>query len=111
MNGRWSWLPLLLVFLLLPGCGESVDKKGEPSVLKLLVLPDRAREQLTASYAPLIQYLSRKLNRPCELIIPSSYEEAIALFHARTVQLANLGGIAFVKARAKDHAVPLVMRE
>ena len=77
----------------------------------MLVLPDRPREQVEATYAPLIQYLSRKLDRPCELVIPDSYERAVELFHRRDVQLANLGGVVFVRARAKDHAVALVMRD
>jgi phosphonate transport system substrate-binding protein len=77
----------------------------------MLVLPDRPREQVEASYAPLVQYLSRKLDLPCELVISDSYERAVELFHRREVQLANLGGVIFVRARAKDHAVALVMRD
>lgn len=77
----------------------------------MVVLPDRRREQIEATYAPLVRYLSRKLELPCELVIPESYERALELFHRREVQLANLGGVGFIRARAKDHAVPLVMRD
>ncbi len=105
-----SW-SLLLVLVVLPGCGPSAETAAKPAMLKILVLPDRPRAQMEASYAPLVQYLSRKLDLPCELVIPDSYERAVELFHRRDVQLANLGGVVFVRARAKDRAVPLVMRD
>lgn len=104
----WS---LLLVLAGLAGCGPSSERAGKPAMLKILALPDRPREQVEAAYAPLVQYLSRKLELPCELIIPDSYERAVDLFHRRDVQLANLGGVVFLRARAKDHAVALVMRD
>lgn len=104
----WS---LSLILVVLPGCGPSAEKADRPAVLKMLVLPDRPRREVEATYAPLVHYLSRKLDLPCELVIPDSYERAVELFHRREVQLANLGGVVFVRARAKDHALPLVMRD
>ena len=106
----WSLL-LALVLVVLAGCGPSAEKADRPAVLKILVLPDRPREQVEATYAPLVQYLSRKLDLPCELVIPDTYEHAVELFHRRDVQLANLGGLVFIRARAKDRAVALVMRD
>ena len=105
-----SW-SLVLVLVVLPGCGPSAETAAKPAMLKILVLPERPRAQMEASYAPLVQYLSRKLDLPCELVVPDSYERALEMFHRRDVQLANLGGIVFVRAHRKDRAIPLVMRD
>jgi phosphonate transport system substrate-binding protein len=102
---------LLLALMVLPGCGLSVEEIGQPAVLKMLVLPGRPHKQIEATYGPLAEYLSRKLGLPCELVIPESYERAVELFHRGDAQLANLGGVVFVGAHAKDRAVPLVMRD
>lgn len=104
----WS---LCLALLMLPGCGPSAEEAARPAVLKILVLPDRPREQVEATYAPLVKYLSRTLDLQCQLVVPDSYERALDLFHRQSVQLANLGGVVFVRARKRDHAVALVMRD
>src|SRR5215471_690128 len=111
MNQRVPACLLLLGLVFFIGCSPSDEKTAQAGVLKILVLPDRPRAQLEATYAPLLQYLSRKLNWPCELVIPNTYEDALERFHRRSAQLAYLGGATFLKARAKDRAVPLVLRD
>jgi phosphonate transport system substrate-binding protein len=100
-----------LVLVALAGCDPSPQEAARLTALKILVLPDRPNEQLEATYAPLVKYLARELDLRCELVIPESYERGLDLFHRGDVQLANLGGVAFVRVRAKDHAIPLVMRD
>lgn len=83
----------------------------EPTgILRIGVLPDQDPETLKKRFAPVLDYLSEKLQLTCELIVPESYPDLLALFHERKVDLAYFGGYSYVKARLQDRAIPLVMR-
>jgi phosphonate transport system substrate-binding protein len=79
--------------------------------LRIGVLPDQDRKVLEARYAPLVEYLSHNVGIPCELAIPSDYDELVDWFTSRKIQLAYFGGLTFVEAQARADAVPLVSRE
>lgn len=80
------------------------------STLRIGVLPDESPERLHQRYDPLLDYLSEQLELSCELIIPESYGELLALFTEGKVDLGYFGGYTYVKARQQSGAVPLVMR-
>ena len=81
-----------------------------PRILRIGVLPDRNPEVLERRFAPVLKYLSATLQLDCELVIPESYQDLLALFHDREIDLAYFGGYSYVKARQDDDAIPLVMR-
>lgn len=93
--------------------GEHQSKTGnfEPAeVLRIGVLPDQSPEVLKKRFASVLSYLVENLQLNCELIVPDSYSHLLELFHDQKVDLVYLGGYSYVKARQKDHAIPLVMR-
>jgi len=93
--------------------GERQSEIGEiesVEVLRIGVLPDQNPEVLRKRFASVLSYLGENLQLSCELIVPESYSDLLELFHDQTVDLVYLGGYSYVKARQKDHAIPLVMR-
>ncbi|MDH5681965.1 MAG: phosphate/phosphite/phosphonate ABC transporter substrate-binding protein [Spirochaetota bacterium] len=107
---------LLLVFLLsvclFSQCSPP-KKSGskELKVLKISLLPTDNADNMKRRYLPLINYLSKKLNIPHTVTIPGSYEEHLALFKDKKINLALFGGYTFVKASNDFNARPLVIRD
>ena len=102
-------LGLLAAFVCLLGCGR--PDHPLPSVLRFGVLPDQDVEALQRRYQPLLRWLSKETGRDCELLVPSSYDHLLDLFHTAAVDVARFGGHTFVRSRLRDGAVPLVMRD
>ena len=85
-------------------------KETPPSILRIGLLPDQAKEVLVKRYTPLLQHLSQELNLPYELAVPESYEALLELFHTKNIDLAYFGGYTFAQAHIIDRAIPVVMR-
>jgi phosphonate transport system substrate-binding protein len=103
---------LLVIFTGFVAC--SFDKEEEKTSLKTIkvgVLPDESKKNLSNRYNPLMEHLSRETGFKFELFIPESYEDLLTMFHDGQVDLAYFGGFTFVKAHLADEAVPLVMRD
>jgi len=82
-----------------------------PSRLRIEVLPDLSRDALEKRYLSLVQYLSAKLNMPCELVIPQSYEQFVEDIANGRAELGLFGGYTFMVASERTKLVPLVMRD
>lgn len=100
---------LLLIFL--SGCSGQDGGKNLPDTLRIGVLPDESPEMLQKRYQPLFDHLSAQLGINCELVIPASYAELLTMFGDKRIDIANFGGVTFLKAHKQYHAVPLVMRD
>ncbi len=90
-----------------------IDKEEEKTSLRTIkvgVLPDESKTELSNRYNPLMEHLSRETGLQFELLIPESYEELLNMFHDDKVDFAYFGGFTFIKAYLTDGAVPLVMR-
>jgi len=112
-----SKLSLLLVLLsvllstFVTGCSEPKSNRKMPSVLKIGILPDQGREALLKRYTPLFTYLSEKLDRPYEVVIPESYADLLALYGEKKIDIAYFGGYTFIQANEKFQAKAVVMRD
>lgn len=102
---------IMLFTIFLSACSESVSPHSSPAQLKIGVLPDEDKATLINRYTPLSEYLSKQLGVPSQLIIPANYEELLALFANKQVDLAYFGGFTFLQAHESYHAIPLVMRD
>lgn len=104
----------LLVFLLL-GFGacepQGKSQKQEISVLRIGVVPSESEQKLLARYQSLFVHLADETGVPYEFIPSGSYTDLLDHFHNGRIDLANFGGVTFVKAYKRDNAVPLVMRD
>ena len=104
-------LALALTATTLGGCSNDENVKlADIKVLRVGVVPDRDEARLRDRHKPLTDYLSRKTGIDCQLVIPESYKDLLALFLDQKIDLAYFGGYTFVKANRAAGAIPLVCR-
>ncbi len=100
-------LTLAGVFSLL---AAGAPKAAEP--LRVGMIPDAGATQVSVEEkAPLQKYLEQQLGRPVTLIIPTNYNATVEGLGNGSLDVAYLGGLTFVKARALYGVVPLVQRD
>jgi len=75
------------------------------------ILPDQHKDKILSVYQPLIDYLSGETGATFEIRVPDSYQELLAWFGRKEINLALFGGVTFVKAHQQFNAVPLVKRD
>jgi len=59
---------------------------------------------------PLVDYLTSRLGRNVKLVTPESYDEVIAGLASGDIDFACIGGVTYVRARARSRVIPLVQR-
>jgi len=80
--------------------------------LRIGMIPDAGATQVSVvEKAPLQAYLSRKLGRPVQLIIPTNYAATVEGIGNGSLDIAYFGGLTYVKAHVRYGAVPLVQRD
>ncbi|MBB5803200.1 phosphonate transport system substrate-binding protein [Saccharothrix ecbatanensis] len=97
----------------LTACGTTdtsteVNSQGMPGVLRVGIIPNMAPDKQSARYAPLKDYLATKLNTKIELFVATDYAGVVAALAAEKVDLAYLGGLTYVQAKAQVDVRPLV---
>src|SRR5262249_48836439 len=76
------------------------------------MIPDAGATQVSIQEkAPLRDYLATQMGREVNLIIPTSYNATVEALGNGSLDFAYLGGLTYVKARARYQVVPLVQRE
>jgi phosphonate transport system substrate-binding protein len=90
------------------------DRIGRPppgAVLKVAFAPLANREGMTADLQPFSEYLSEKLRRPVEIVIPESYEALSNDVINGNVHLAALPPFVYVKTTERDPRIkPLAVK-
>jgi phosphonate transport system substrate-binding protein len=100
----------LALFLMVAGAMPASAEEQQP--LRIGMIPDAGATQVSIEEkAPLRDYLSRTLARPVELIIPTNYNATVEGLGNASLDFAYLGGLTYIKARARYAVVPLVQRE
>ena len=104
---------ILLLAVVVSGCNDAPSGKTAviPDVLRVAPLPDHEPTQMRERYQPLMDYLARQTGIKTELVIADSYQHLLELFNAGDIDVANFGGVTFVKARKQVGAEPLIMRD
>jgi phosphonate transport system substrate-binding protein len=75
------------------------------------MIPDAGATQVSIDEkAPLRDYLTAKLGRPVELLIPTNYNATVEALGNGSLDFAYLGGLTYLKARKAYAVVPLVQR-
>ncbi|MGI9289323.1 MAG: phosphate/phosphite/phosphonate ABC transporter substrate-binding protein [Pseudomonadales bacterium] len=112
---RIFWITLLVVLCAVIAGIFTVQPtfhhETTPSILRVGILPDENEDALRERYDPLLEYLSAKIGVDTRLVLPSDYSDLVRLFRDREVELANFGGLTFVRAHVLYDAMPLVMRD
>lgn len=79
--------------------------------LRVGMIPDAGATQVSIDQkTPLKDYLSAKLGRPIELIIPTNYNATVEALGNGSLDFAYLGGLTYLKAQKAYGVVPLVQR-
>jgi phosphonate transport system substrate-binding protein len=83
-----------------------------PTPLRVTAIPDEAPTELARKFAPLGQYLERRLGVPVVWTPVTDYGAAVEALANGQVDLAWLGGFTYVQAsrRSQGHALALVQR-
>ena len=102
---------------LLKGLGAGLVLSSVPShawaaaTLRVGMIPDAGATQVSIDEkAPLREYLSTKIGRPVELVIPTNYNATVEALGNGSLDFAYLGGLTYLKAHKAYGVVPLVQR-
>lgn len=97
-------VPLLATVLL----GRSATARDG---IRVGMIPDAGATQVSVEQkAPLRDYLAKAIGQPVELIIPTNYNATVEGLGNGSLDFAYLGGLTYIKARARYGVVPLVQR-
>jgi phosphonate transport system substrate-binding protein len=99
----------LPILVLLAGTLPAV---AEEPAIRVGMIPDAGATQVSVEEkAPLRDYLAKAMGRPVELIVPTNYNATVEALGNGSLDFAYLGGLTYVKARARYGVVPLVQRD
>ena len=85
------------------------SSNAEKLEIKITVLPDNVSEERTARIELLQTYLREILEQPVTVIESTSYEDTVAKIVDGTVNVAYLGPLTYIKAKAQNETIePLV---
>jgi phosphonate transport system substrate-binding protein len=85
---RLNYLPVLAAVLLATACGA----RDEAPPLKLGFLPSAQADSVLPNARALGEFLSERIGRPVEVVVPSTYEPLIEGFRFNRVDIAFLDG-------------------
>jgi len=104
---------LAIALISISGCDNSPTTATNtvPEIIRIAPLPDHAPELMRERYQPVVDYLAKQTGFKTELIIADSYQNLLDLFHDGKIDIANFGGVTFIKARKRDGAKPMVLRD
>lgn len=91
--------------------GSGTAPVGAAAALRIGMIPDAGATQVSVDEkAPLRDYLSAKVGRPVELVIPTNYNATVEALGNGSLDFAYLGGLTYLKAQKAYGVVPLVQR-
>jgi phosphonate transport system substrate-binding protein len=101
---------LAIIGLSVGGLSPALGAAPEP--LRVGMIPDAGATQVSIEEkAPLQKYLEERLGRPVKLVIPTNYNATVEGLGNGSLDVAYLGGLTFVKAKAGYGVQPLVQRD
>lgn len=105
--------PLLLALLLLLSAGwcHAGDAVQTPAPLRIGVHPYLPELFVKQRFMPLVEYLSRLLERPVVLSVSPDYRSHIQRIAAGELDLAYMGPASYVKLVEEFGAFPLIARQ
>jgi phosphonate transport system substrate-binding protein len=83
----------------------------QPPALRFGILPGNAPEIIKARFTPLAEHIQQETGIKIELVIPTSYEDLLARFKNKSIDLARFGAYTYLMAQREANAEALVMRD
>lgn len=102
-----------LLAVITAGCNDVPSEHTTimPEVIRIAPVPDQSPETLQRLYEPLLDYLRKETGLPTKLVIADSYSHLLELFKNGQIDIANFGGITYIKAHKDNNAEALVLRD
>ncbi len=98
---------VFVLFNFLAACSDN----NKNTTIRVSFLPDTSINQLDKRYNALIDYVSKQTGLHFELIYAKSYQDLYDKFLNKEIDLANFGGITYIKAHSNAKAEPLIFRD
>lgn len=96
----------LIIFQVTPCvAGISSPENAHKTALYFSLIPKKNIDQQLSDLQPLLQLLTKRLNRPIKIIRPQSYQAVIEGILSQTIDFAILGPASYARARARDKRV------
>jgi len=90
------------------GCGGGGGADASPATLRVGLVPNQEPDEVKAEYAPLAEYMERRLGMEVELVVPTGYPAVVEAMANDELDLALFGGLTYVQARQRAQVTPLV---
>lgn len=98
-----------LIFGMALGTSQAL---AEDQTVRVGMIPDAGATQVSINEkVPLHDYLASAIGQPVELLIPTNYNATVEALGNGSLDFAYLGGLTYVKARARYGVTPLVQRD
>ncbi len=108
---------LVVAGLLLAACSARAETQDSaprpnrdphPKVLRVGLIPNQSPDRVRAQYEPFRAYLSQQLGLPVELFVATDYSGVVEAMLSNKLDLAYVGGVTYVQARARGDIRPIV---
>jgi phosphonate transport system substrate-binding protein len=96
----------LLLVLALGGCGGSSE--GDPTVLRMGLIPADDAAEMIRNYEPVAEYLENKLDLKLEIQVTADYTAAIEAMRNKHIDMAWFGPFSYILAVEEADAEALV---
>jgi phosphonate transport system substrate-binding protein len=91
--------------------GNGTVPVGAAAAIRIGMIPDAGATQVSVDEkAPLRDYLTAKIGKPVELVIPTNYNATVEGLGNGSLDFAYLGGLTYLKAHQAYGVLPLVQR-
>ena len=80
-------------------------------VIRIGVTPEQNHSALKRKYTPLFEYLSSRLQRPVELVIPKSHLHLLELYRDKAISVAFLDGYSYTLIREQFGSLPIARQK
>lgn len=98
---------VFVLFNFLAACSEN----NKNTTIRVSFLPDSSKSQLDKRYNALLNYVAEKTGLRFEIIYANSYQDLYDKFLNKEIDLANFGGVTYVKAHLKAKGEALIFRD
>jgi phosphonate transport system substrate-binding protein len=105
-------LACTLGLLFLTACGGAGSQPPptaeKPATLRVGLIPNQSPDKVRAQYEPFRVYLQQQLGTPVEMFVATDYAGTVEALLNNRLDIAYLGGLTYVQARARGQVHPMV---
>lgn len=101
-----------LALLATTACGGVASQPApaaeRPTTLRVGLIPNQSPDKVRAQYEPFRVYLEHQLGTPVQVFVATDYAGTVEALLNNRLDIAYLGGLTYVQARARGQVHPMV---